>query len=609
MTEPVRVRRLVYPGAPISGVATIKGMSVVKSTGDVNMQVVQVPSLAHYGSGCRSHASCFGHLCSTPSGAMLPPQSLSMRNGDITTEYLNASKLAFNNKHKEYMSALERTNFTKNGTMRSIMSTPVAGSARLIATPMWYRRDVVFVSQNLASKLKSCYVHVYADGTADPLYRERTLSEGDTVFVVRPPSLNIWNVQPMKVRFWNNDCIGIHPETFSRFHGDFDGDEAHIIPVYSPAALAECNSWTVPYNDAFVRGRAEYALRNSMRTTDTDYDNKCDYMNTTTVSSLQMTLQKQVVAYGNVSRNKDSNLKAMHERFNSTATETDFVAQSIRGTKDVCRQQLSQGLIGDMTRVAKIAAMCFFRSSTGTLCVSSRSGIATLVRDDVTDPGYPAVRAVMSLCEVAQQAALDAHRVQESSIPSHDFVSDIILCRPVLAPSSTKLPTMVLFDQDVPSHLLHSLDLKWKYVIDSHLAVLCNPSRVTGAHVVYITGSYNPIVLAKCEAVRDNVVSVCMLALTVVCNYYNVQLTDLELNDLSHVLTYKTSNSTSPITTRAGMTARNLGWIETLEGTDVNAISTLTGHFEEPHNSTSAVFMHNFSHITNRLMVRTPETS
>lgn len=597
MSEPIHVTRLVYPGAPIAGPARIKAMKVEKAPDESNMETVRVPNFAHYESGCRIHAACFGHYCRTPSGILLPPQSLSMRTGEITTEYLKASKFAFEGRKAEYLESLESTNFTKNGTMRSIMSTPVAGSARLIATPMWWRRNVVWVSENLANKLKTCYIHIDDDGVIEPTYRERTLSEDDTVILTRPPPLNIWNTQPMKVRFWNHDCIGVHPETFTMFHGDYDGDEAHIIPLYHPVSLVECESWVIPSNEKFDEGRAEYAAANTVDWLDEDYWNRCEFMNTTTVSSGQMFKDVKRAVYGNISRNKDSNLKAMHDRFNTDDTERDFVSQSIRGMKDVCKQQLSQGLIGDMTRVAKVAAMCFTRPATGGLYVVTSAGSHILCDDGITDAGVPAVRAIMSLCEVAQQAALDSHRVQESDMASHDFVSDILLGRPVLEPKGPKLPTLVVFDDQCPVSVVSQVEPIWRYTTEGGVVVLCKQQKLSGDAAQHVIGAYSPKVLSSVTENKVRAQELCHMGLTVACNYYKLRLTPVELNDLSYVLSYRISFSSAPITTRKGMLARSLPWIETMEGTDVTKLQELKADWQQPFSSTSSMFTSNFSRM------------
>lgn len=587
----------MYKGGPVSGVARIKAVKAVKAPDDAQIDVVRVPNFSHYESGCREHSACFGHFCRTPSGILLPPQSLSMRTGKITTEYLKASRYAFEGRKEEYLENLEKTNLTKDGTTQSMMSTPVAGSARLIATPMWHRREFVWVSENLASKYKVCYTHFDEDGIMDPVYRERTLQENDFVMIIRPPPLNIWNTQPMKVKFWNNDCIGVHPETFTMLHGDFDGDEAHLMALLHPLSIEECEAWSIPSNETFDKGRRSYIEDNNISAVDDDYWHRCEFMNTTTVSSAQMSRSVLKAAYGNISRNKDSNLKAMHERFNSESTETDFVVQSIRGMKDVCKQQLSQGLIGYMTRVAKLAAMCFTRPAGRGLHVMTSAGSVSLCNDGLDDPGVPSVRAIMSLCEVAQQAALDSHRVQESAMASHDFISDLILHRPVLEPKAKKLPTLIVFGTSTPASIISSMKPIWRFELEDGILVLCEVKDVAGDVASRITGAYNPQIVSAAQKHKHTAQQLCYNGISVVCSYYGIRLTPVELNDLSYLMSFRISWSKDPITTRKGMLARSLPWIETIEATEAN-LDELKTDWQIPFSSTSSMFMANFSRMT-----------
>jgi hypothetical protein len=248
-----------------------------------------------------------------------------------------------------------------------------------------------------------------------------------------------------------------------------------------------------------------------------------------------------------------------------------------------------------MTRVSKIAGMCFIRPSSGGLYVITSDGNVLLCDDGLTDPGVPAVRAIMSLCEVAQQAALDSHRVQESDMSSHDFISDILLGRPVLEPKGGKLPTVVILDQSIPESLVGRMKPIWRYTTGGSLLIMCKAHKLYPDTYGYLTGSYNPTVLSELHACKLNAQQLCRNGLSLVCNYYRLRLTEVELVDLSHVLSFRVSESHSPITTRKGMLARDLSWVETLEGTDVTMLPSLKRHWQEPLSSTSSMFMANFS--------------
>lgn len=52
-----------------------------------------VGNIDEHSAGCSEHPGCFGHMCYSPTGALLPPHSLSMRSGDIKTQYYASDTL------------------------------------------------------------------------------------------------------------------------------------------------------------------------------------------------------------------------------------------------------------------------------------------------------------------------------------------------------------------------------------------------------------------------------------------------------------------------------------------------------------------------------------
>lgn len=92
-------------------------------------------TLDNYKSNYYLHAQCFNHIYKTSDGFVLPPQSILIRIIEIITEYHTISKFAFTNNKTEYINKLKRMNYTKYGTYKIIMSTPIIRSDKLIITP------------------------------------------------------------------------------------------------------------------------------------------------------------------------------------------------------------------------------------------------------------------------------------------------------------------------------------------------------------------------------------------------------------------------------------------------------------------------------------------
>ncbi|KIW35755.1 uncharacterized protein PV06_11902, partial [Exophiala oligosperma] len=543
--EPQRITRRVYEGAETSGLFRITGVRLTPFKPDETFRTQLVDNIEQYESGCRVHPRCFGHMCRTPAGLILPPQSMSMRSMEIVTEYHAAARLAFANNREEYIKKLRETNYGKHGNLRAIMSTPVAGSMRLVARPQWFDKRVIMVSQNLASKLRVCKKVYNKDGIECSTYRETTLQEGDYVIVVRPPSLTIANTQAMKVVFWDLDCLGIHPETFSKFHGDFDGDEAHATPVYDKESIEECDNWLViPYSVFDDARELFHSLPDHLKGDNVQYDeNRAPFIEYTTLSMKQIKDGAPRLVFGDMTRNKRHHINGTMERFNSSSFADSFVANSIQGINDVVRQQLSQGAIGEMSRVARIAASCFVRLEKPGLYVLERRQRRLLVDDGATDPGSPSVRAIANFCAVAQQAALDSHRAETHGPISHDMISDLLLGtykrKTMLSPTSHC--TVVQVDTSIPDSIISGMKPKWNYESGGLITLLCEPAAFTRAACKYLVAAYNPIILLKASNVNKDIKGLCRRGIILICNYYSIGMSEIELDDISAVVSYRPS--------------------------------------------------------------------
>ncbi|GJD05436.1 hypothetical protein ColKHC_14261 [Colletotrichum higginsianum] len=248
----------------------------------------------------------------------------------------------------------------------------------------------------------------------------------------------------MRVKFWDRPCIGIKPEAFAGFHGDYDGDEAHCYPLSSPDSLWEASNWVVPELEQFARGRRmmkELGLQPDTLKPE-DHSHFVEY---TILSSRQLAEGEDGLYFGEESRNPKVYVNGMSKRYNDASTEDTFVLESVRGTMDILRQQLSQSSTDEMTRNAKISSSCFYRPEDGNICTQTRQGSVVLARGVGCDPGSPVNRAAMMLCSKAQQSALDAHRVGSKANTGFDFIADIFKPN-VSTHDPEELVTFCMFD-------------------------------------------------------------------------------------------------------------------------------------------------------------------
>ncbi|RKF60497.1 hypothetical protein GcC1_165018 [Golovinomyces cichoracearum] len=95
---------------------------------------------------------------------------------------------------------------------------------------------------------------------------------------------------------------------------------------------------------------------------------------------------------------------------------------------DINRRYLTQPIVGDMSRIAKIVSSCVYQESEGWIGLWSKDEFRKTVKSALdTSSGNAAVRGISNICACAQQVALDAHRVSKDSLPLHDMISDLIV--------------------------------------------------------------------------------------------------------------------------------------------------------------------------------------
>lgn len=250
--------------------------------------------------------------------------------------------------------------------------------------------------------------------------------------------------------------------------------------------------------------------------------------------------------YAKSSRTKRDHVLQTGLRFSNPQARGNYVQESIRGMSDVTRQQPLQGCIGYMSRMAKVASMCFVRKENH-LIVVTRTRKVTLETGLQDSYGCPCLRGISRLCSVSQQSALDSHRVSRSDMPAHDMISDLL--------QGNESTVIVL-----PEGYKGMSPLTWACHKDGFTVGIL---ALGDAHLVAswpIAGAYSPLLLGYCKNPR----AACVVGLTLIFNYFSITVDPQELSDMAWMFCYNSDASSSPITTSAGMQARKLGWVDTL---------------------------------------------
>ncbi|KAF7585534.1 hypothetical protein BBP40_010730 [Aspergillus hancockii] len=497
----VSVKRFTYVGAPAVPEYVVKSVSITPLR---RVKVTRVRTLEEYEAGCRAHDDCFGNMCRAPGGIVLVPQSLASSKGDTSNEYLKAAKLAFAGDGNGYREALRSMNLKKTGHMRKdILGTTVSGSARLIIVPqVQYPEGTVTLPRNIARLMRiPIRARDPATGKLTDTVGERCVEDGDWAILVRPPSLTYFSTEPMRIRLWDLPTLGISPGEVGFWHGDFDGDEMHLYPVYDEDSIDECERWQREGHKPFEK---EAGKLESMGYKGGNRTNAFSFMSMTNVTMSHIRDGGDMPEFSAGARMKKEHYRATGERF-KTDIERNYVRESIRGMSDVARQQLTQGRIG----------------RDGDIVVQTSKGIIVLQEDAGDSYGCPALRGISAICSVAQQAALDSHRAGGESMASYDMISNML---------TGGDDTVIV--AELECHLLGLA--RWKARKGEHFVAIVEREHVEALGVEGVVGSYSPWVLSEV----DDPMSVCATGLRLVCNYFSIPMSHDEMLDVCYVLTF-----------------------------------------------------------------------
>lgn len=579
MSEPDRntVTRFAHTGGNAVPEYVVRS---VKITPLGRVKAVKVRNVSEYEAGCSLHTECFGHMCKTPSGCMLVPQSLAAAKGDTPNEYLKAAKMAFSGDADGYRGALKSINLTKEGHMRKdILGTTVSGSARLIIVPqVQFPKGNIALPRNIAQLIRTpARDRDTETGMYTNVMGERHVEDGDWCILIRPPSLTYLSTEPMRVRLWDVPTLGISPDDVGYWHGDFDGDEMHMYPIYDKESIEECERWSRSGHAPF---KVEADKLESMGYINVN-GRPFPFMNMTNVPMSHIRDGGKMPEFSKGARMKKEHYEATGLRFTSNI-EKDYVRESIRGQKDVATQQLTQGAIGYMSRLAKIVSMCFVRRD-GDLLVQTSDGLQVL-RENVGDSyGCPCLRATSYICSQAQQSALDSHRAGSERMPAYDMISNMFA-------GGDDTVAVVQRDSSLIEHA------SWKAMKDNGCVVVVSREAVEEHGADSVIASYSPWILSRAA----DPVGVCTAGVVMVCNYFKVAVSRDELDDFVRMLTFRCGASSSPITCADGLRPRGIGWVDHLMATSYSSIGDICSDdvaAETPVTGTCAVFTGNLMHL------------
>ena len=155
------IERLVYEGSDPSDDWTVSFIGHTKLKIQ-NIKTVSISSLHEYEAGCKLHENCLGHMGKTESNVLLPIQSMSVHNTNISNSVYKAAEVALQNPGTfgkiKYDQILKESMKKKTGRMRKgILNCHIDGSLRMVITPQWdFPRNVVAIPRYLNDKWYVC---------------------------------------------------------------------------------------------------------------------------------------------------------------------------------------------------------------------------------------------------------------------------------------------------------------------------------------------------------------------------------------------------------------------------------------------------------------------
>mgnify|MGYP002713734647 CR=1 FL=1 len=565
------------------------------------LPVQRVNTYEEYIAGCNEHERCLGHFCVTQRGTILLPQKMASTLGIMSNDYAKMAESVFNrdtpSQEIAYRDKLRSLMLGKSGKMRGDMvAGPVDSSAREVISLCWEMPpNHMAIPRMVANNMRVLRIGKdESTGLSLGYYIEDCLREGDWIIAVRPPSLWAGNVQPMKVVLWDHECFGLSPSNADEFHADHDGDEMQIYFMGTEGSIEQCKNWKQLNPCKFAEAVCTIKLPKSA--TEAYSEIRETFMVHSTLSVKELLDGEKMPAISKAARMKEPMANMFVERLKSPEKVfEEFSTESIRGIKDVMAQQLNQGYLGDMSRQARLAASCIKYRDRGVFYIRSSTETLKIFCPPLQDIGQDAkyslggnscMRAITALCSVAQQAALDSHRVSQSVSSKIDLINNLIV-----GGSETLIG---IIPGSLPPHF-------WKYETKEIVYCIVNTESAR-PWATRILAAYSPTILKAVKLMKGDTRTVCRNGINIVCNYYGVKLSTLELYSITELLCYRCEVYTEPITTKKGLLKRDMRWMTVTFANHYGKLKSLqdrgkTRKSVRPETITDAVALCNFDYI------------
>lgn len=342
------VGRAVRKGARVDGCAKVTSVSLRRlEIGNLRYVKWTTSQTASVSSKyCPFHERCMGHLRSADGTALLLPPCLSDPSSPYELSEVDklTLQLARNNTSmSQYAVSLRNCISGKRGWLKyGCMGFTSLGTARGVATCVWTDPYFeVWLPSRWAERMM-VPMRLEEGEYTSPYYSWRKVREGDYAILSRCPVLSHESVRCVRLRFWNEPAIGVHPEYCAPLNLDFDGDEVHVSIVTGKCCKDEAEA-NIRLNrlSKFSREKVASAL-DASGFDRSSLDTRCtDFMTLSTLSAVQDVDVVQMTPIHDLSRCKRAQWIGLSSHLRSRrARMQTFVQRSTDSVHDLTESHI-----------------------------------------------------------------------------------------------------------------------------------------------------------------------------------------------------------------------------------------------------------------------------
>lgn len=354
---------------------------------------------------CLLHDDCRGHVTylSSTGAYVLPNACTAMTVNASDKRGLATLAITSGSITKaEYAERIVATLDGKSGLFRRLgLGFKPVFCCRGIAVPVWGPNELdVYAPRHVYDRMLTAGLRESEDGLRSTRIARKRNTSFKYALLIRPPTMTVESVQPVRVLPWDRGCIGVHISLCEPLHLDFDGDEVHLYFVSGNEAVTEVKRAMQEFAGgkfSVESVRLQYKASTPLRHLGTNDD----YMLPTTLCLSN--LVASLTSLHTLCRVKRTPLLELEQELDSNIPyhSSTFVSKSIRAMNSIIDSHLSIPKYHETSRQLKSVF------ATNRCYKNFISRYSPDITPEVT-LGVPPVRVIMELTSLMTQHSLDS---------------------------------------------------------------------------------------------------------------------------------------------------------------------------------------------------------